>query len=97
MPLYNRKENFSRFDLETLFFAFYYQQGSHQQYMAAVELKKQNWKFNKKFVTWFKKADDQAEGGSTGSGTVAPLMSQIAFSAGRYRQRENVSTYYIMP
>lgn len=25
--------------------------------MAAVELKKKNWKFNKKFVTWFKKAD----------------------------------------
>jgi len=23
--------------------------------MAAVELKKKNWKFNKKFVTWFKK------------------------------------------
>lgn len=25
--------------------------------MAAVELKKKNWKFNKKFETWFKKAD----------------------------------------
>lgn len=60
--MYNRKDNFSRFDLETLFFAFYYQQGTHQQYMAAVELKKKNWKFNKKFVTWFKK--DGPENGS---------------------------------
>jgi CCR4-NOT transcriptional regulation complex NOT5 subunit len=25
--------------------------------MAAIELKKNNWKFNKKFVTWFKKID----------------------------------------
>ena len=24
VPLFNRKENFSKFDLETLFFAFYY-------------------------------------------------------------------------
>ena len=44
-------------DLETLFFAFYYQQGTYNQYKAAVELKKKNWKFNKKFETWFKKAD----------------------------------------
>ena len=29
VPLYNRAENFSRFDLETLFFAFYYQQGTY--------------------------------------------------------------------
>lgn len=25
VPLYNRKQNFSKFDLETLFFTFYYQ------------------------------------------------------------------------
>lgn len=31
--------------------------------MAAVELKKKNWKFNKKFVTWFKKADGMPESG----------------------------------
>ena len=57
VPLFNRKENFSKFNLETLFFAFYHQQGTYQQYLAAVELKRKNWKFNKKFETWFKKAD----------------------------------------
>tara|TARA_B110000285_G_scaffold212378_1_gene255870 strand:- start:657 stop:845 length:189 start_codon:yes stop_codon:yes gene_type:complete len=31
--------------------------------MAAIELKKKNWKFNKKFVTWFKKADGAPENG----------------------------------
>lgn len=59
MPLFARKENFQRFDLETLFFAFYHQQGSYQQYLAAVELKKKNWKFHKKFETWFRKADPE--------------------------------------
>jgi len=38
---------------------FYHQQGSYQQYLAAVELKKKNWKFNKKFETWFRKADPE--------------------------------------
>jgi CCR4-NOT transcriptional regulation complex NOT5 subunit len=26
--------------------------------LAAMELKKKNWKFNKKYLTWFKKADE---------------------------------------
>lgn len=56
--MFNRAANFSKFNLETLFFAFYHQQGTYQQYLAAVELKKKNWKFNKKFETWFKKADN---------------------------------------
>lgn len=58
VPLYNRRENFAKFDLDTLFFAFYYQQGTYQQYLAAIELKKQNWQFNKKYKTWFKKVED---------------------------------------
>ena len=66
VPLYNRAENFSHFDLETLFFAFYYQQGTYQQYLAAVELKKKGWKFVKKFETWFKKVET-ASGEATAS------------------------------
>jgi CCR4-NOT transcriptional regulation complex NOT5 subunit len=27
--------------------------------MAAVELKKKDWKFNKKFLTWFKKLENE--------------------------------------
>lgn len=57
VPAFARKENFACFDLETLFFAFYHQQGTQQQYLAAVELKKKGWQFNKKFETWFRKAD----------------------------------------
>ena len=57
VPMYNRRESFAKFDLDTLFFAFYYQQGTYQQYLAAVELKKKNWMFHKKYHTWFRKPD----------------------------------------
>merc|ERR1719362_1722140 len=67
VPLYNRTENFARFDLETLFFAFYYQQGTDQQYLAAVELKRKNWKFVKRFETWFKKVELTSESGAASS------------------------------
>jgi CCR4-NOT transcription complex subunit 3 len=29
VPLFNRKKNFAKFDIDTLFFAFYYQQGTY--------------------------------------------------------------------
>jgi len=81
VPLFNRKENFSRFDLETLFFAFYYQQGTYQQYLAAVELKKKNWKFVKKFETWFKKVEgDPTATGSTPSAQ-APSNNAASLSS----------------
>lgn len=41
--------------LDTFFFAFYYQQNTYQQYLAAKELKKQSWRFHKKFNTWFQR------------------------------------------
>lgn len=42
-------------DLESLFFAFYYQCGTYQQYLAAIELKKRGWQFHNRFQTWIKK------------------------------------------
>ncbi|KAI8828127.1 hypothetical protein BC829DRAFT_412294, partial [Chytridium lagenaria] len=45
---------FEMFDLDTLFFIFYYQQGTYQQYLAARELKKHAWRFHKKYQTWKK-------------------------------------------
>lgn len=47
------------FDLKTLFFAFYYQQETYQQYLAAVELKKMGWLFNKRHETWFNGLSNQ--------------------------------------
>ncbi|XP_048138936.1 CCR4-NOT transcription complex subunit 3-like [Rhodamnia argentea] len=44
--------------VDTLFFAFYYQQNTYQQCMAAKELKKQSWRYHKKHNTWFKRHDE---------------------------------------
>ena len=38
-----------------MFFSFYYQQGTYQQYLAATELKKQSWRYHKKYLTWFQR------------------------------------------
>ncbi|KAI9138144.1 Not1 N-terminal domain, CCR4-Not complex component-domain-containing protein [Paraphysoderma sedebokerense] len=49
---------YEKFDLDTLFFIFYYQQGSYQQYLAARELKRQSWRFHKKYLTWFQRHEE---------------------------------------
>ncbi|KAI8387540.1 Not1 N-terminal domain, CCR4-Not complex component-domain-containing protein [Blakeslea trispora] len=49
---------FDKFDMDTLFFIFYYQQGTYQQYLAAKELKKQSWRFHKKYLTWFQRHEE---------------------------------------
>lgn len=42
-PVFDFPSIFEKFDTDTLFFIFYYQQGTYQQYLAARELKKQSW------------------------------------------------------
>ncbi|KAF9534998.1 Not1 N-terminal domain, CCR4-Not complex component-domain-containing protein [Crepidotus variabilis] len=46
---------FAQLDVETLFWVFYYQPGTYQQYLAAKELKKQSWRFHVKYLTWFQR------------------------------------------
>ena len=53
--MFNRQSNFMRMYLESLFFAFYYQHGTYQQYVAALELKQRGWEFHIRFQTWMKK------------------------------------------
>ncbi|XAR68674.1 hypothetical protein NMG60_11003881 [Bertholletia excelsa] len=43
---------------DTLFFSFYYQQNTYQQYLAAKELKKQSWRYHKKYNTWFQRHEE---------------------------------------
>jgi CCR4-NOT transcription complex subunit 3 len=40
---------------DLLFFAFYYQQNTYQQFLSARELKKQSWRFHRKYNTWFQR------------------------------------------
>lgn len=43
---------FQKFSADTLFFIFYYQQNTYQQYLAATVLKK-SWNYHTKYLTWF--------------------------------------------
>jgi len=49
---------FDKLTTDTLFFIFYYQQGTYQQYLAARELKKQSWRYHKKYMTWFQRHEE---------------------------------------
>lgn len=49
---------FEKFGADTLFFIFYFQQGTPQQYLAGRELKKQSWRYHKGNLTWFQRHDD---------------------------------------
>ncbi|MCO5613546.1 hypothetical protein L7F22_067823 [Adiantum nelumboides] len=47
---------YPKFDVDTLFYIFYYQQGTIiSEYLAAKELKKQSWRFHKQYLTWFQR------------------------------------------
>ncbi|KAF9122704.1 proteinral negative regulator of transcription subunit 5 [Mortierella sp. 14UC] len=56
--LFESSTTFEKVDIDTLFFIFYYQQGTYQQYLAARELKKQSWRFHKKYLTWFQRHEE---------------------------------------
>jgi len=43
---------------DTLFLAFYFQQGSYQQYLAAKQLKKLSWRYHCKYMTWFHRHEE---------------------------------------
>ncbi|KAF9577931.1 general negative regulator of transcription subunit 5 [Lunasporangiospora selenospora] len=56
--LFDSAAMFEKLDMDTLFFIFYYQQGTYQQYLAARELKRQSWRFHKKYLTWFQRHEE---------------------------------------
>ena len=49
---------YNRIDTDTLFYAFYYRQGTYQQYLAAKALKSQSWRFHKQYQTWFQRHEE---------------------------------------
>ena len=56
--VFDAPSTFDKFDTDTLFFIFYYQQGTYQQYLAARELKRQSWRYHKKYMTWFQRHEE---------------------------------------
>ncbi|XP_057664612.1 CCR4-NOT transcription complex subunit 3 isoform X4 [Diorhabda carinulata] len=51
-------EFFQRLATETLFFVFYYMEGTKAQYLAAKALKKQSWRFHTKYMMWFQRHEE---------------------------------------
>ncbi|KAI7881701.1 hypothetical protein K492DRAFT_206681 [Lichtheimia hyalospora FSU 10163] len=58
LPVFDNPLLYEKLDMHTLFFIFYYQQGTYQQYLAAKELKRQSWRFHKKYLTWFQRLEE---------------------------------------
>jgi CCR4-NOT transcription complex subunit 3 len=57
-PIFDNPAVFEKLGTDALFFIFYYAQGTHQQYLAAKELKKQSWRYHKKYMTWFQRHEE---------------------------------------
>ena len=57
-PIFENAAVFEKLGTDALFFIFYYAQGTYQQYLAARELKKQSWRYHKKYMTWFQRHEE---------------------------------------
>ncbi|XP_053673335.1 CCR4-NOT transcription complex subunit 3 [Anopheles nili] len=58
LPHSETVEFFQRLSPETLFFVFYYMEGTKAQYLAAKALKKQSWRFHTKYMMWFQRHEE---------------------------------------
>ncbi|KRZ10006.1 CCR4-NOT transcription complex subunit 3 [Trichinella zimbabwensis] len=75
LPLSDTFEHFNRLSPETLFFVFYYLQGTKSQYLAAKALKRQSWRFHTKYMMWFQRLEE-------------PKGTYIYFDFERWMQRK---------
>jgi len=66
VPMPMSFEVLSKFEDDTLFFMFYYQQGTYEQYLAVQELKRREWIYHTKYMTWFHKYEDPKKGKGDG-------------------------------
>ncbi|XP_059668207.1 uncharacterized protein LOC132313456 [Cornus florida] len=57
-PAFWERIGSDNYSTDTLFFAFYFQQNTYQQYLAAKELKKQSWRYHRKYNTWFQRNEE---------------------------------------
>lgn len=61
-PIFDDPLLFDKLSVDTLFFIFYFQQGTPHQYLAARELKKQSWRYHKVSRKEKKRRDREGEG-----------------------------------
>ncbi|KAH7026430.1 Not1 N-terminal domain, CCR4-Not complex component-domain-containing protein [Microdochium trichocladiopsis] len=58
LQIFDDPRLYSRIEPDTLFYVFYYKQGTSQQYLAAKALKDQSWRFHKQYQTWFQRHEE---------------------------------------
>ncbi|CAJ2503318.1 Uu.00g107120.m01.CDS01 [Anthostomella pinea] len=58
LPIFDDPRLYTRIEPDTLFYVFYYKQGTYQQYLAAKALKDQSWRFHKQYQTWFQRHEE---------------------------------------
>ncbi len=58
LHLLDDQQLYGRIDTDTLFYIFYYRQGTYEQYLAAKSLKSQSWRFHKQYQTWFQRHEE---------------------------------------
>ncbi|KAK4100070.1 hypothetical protein N658DRAFT_497784 [Parathielavia hyrcaniae] len=58
LSIFDDPRLYSRIDPDTLFYVFYYKQGTYQQFLAARALKDQSWRFHKQYQTWFQRHEE---------------------------------------
>lgn len=56
--MFNNPNFYKKFDLDTLFFIFYYFKGNVQQTYAAIRLKYYAWRYHLKYKMWFQRLDE---------------------------------------
>lgn len=58
LAIFDDPRLYTRIEADFLFYAFYYRQGTYQQYLAAKALKSQSWRFHKQYQTWFQRHEE---------------------------------------
>ncbi len=82
LPIFDDPRLYTRIDVDTLFFIFYYCQGTYQQYLAAKSLKSQSWRFHKQYQTWFQRHEE-------------PKTITEEYEQGTYRFFDYESTWFV--
>ncbi|KAI0134575.1 Not1 N-terminal domain, CCR4-Not complex component-domain-containing protein [Xylariales sp. AK1849] len=83
LAIFDDPRLYSRIDPDTLFYVFYYKQGTYQQYLAAKALKDQSWRFHKQYQTWFQRHEE-------------PKSITEEFEQGTYRFFDYESTWSVL-
>lgn len=83
LSIFDDPRLYSRIDPDTLFYVFYYKQGTYQQYLAAKALKDQSWRFHKQYQTWFQRHEE-------------PKSITEEFEQGTYRFFDYESTWLVL-